>query len=143
MNKKSIGFTGTQTGMNRYQIMTMHKFLVSMNKHGFDTFEHGDCIGADADAHKIAKLNNYKIILHPPINPDKRAYCEDEYEMKDEKKYIERNHNIVDATNILIATPHGDTEIKRGSGTWATIRYAKKQNKNIIIIFPNKTEILK
>ena len=55
-----------------------------------------------------------------------------------EKEYLVRNHNIVDSTDMLIGCPKEMQEQLR-SGTLATIRYAKKKNKKIIIIFPNGT----
>lgn len=51
-----------------------------------------------------------------------------------EKPYLKRNIDIVDNTDILIGCPSGE-EIVR-SGTWHTIRYAKKQNKKIMMIRP-------
>lgn len=135
------GFTGTQDGMNAYQKIGIHKILLALKKNGYGQFHHGDCVGADAQAHEIANDMNYTIVIHPPINPKKRAYCKNAYEVKPEKEYLDRNHDIVDETDLLIATPKGEEELR--SGTWSTIRYAKKQNKNIVIIYPNKTEILK
>ena len=52
------------------------------------------------------------------------------------KDYLDRNHDIVDQTDLLIATPKENTEVLR-SGTWATIRYAKKINKPTWIIETN------
>lgn len=38
---------------------------------------HGDCVGADADAHRLARehLTTTRIVVHPPDNPVKRASC--------------------------------------------------------------------
>lgn len=55
-----------------------------------------------------------------------------EYEPDWEPK---RNHDIVDATEWLIATPKKFEEIR--SGTWATVRYAKKVKKPVTIIWPD------
>jgi hypothetical protein len=108
---------------------------------GFVYFAHGDCIGADAEASKIAKKLGYKIILHPPINSNKRAWS-DYDEARPVKEYLVRNHDIVDETQFLIATPKSEIEEVR-SGTWATIRYAKDRYRNIIIIYPERYEIIK
>ena len=40
--------------------------------------------------------------------------------------YLQRNHTIVAYTDVLIATPAQVHEIKRGSGTWHTIRLARR-----------------
>ena len=94
---------------------------------------HGDCIGADEAIHNIC-CENYKIVIHPPNNPSMRAFCYSECILY-EKDYLDRNKNIVDKTDMLIAFP-GSTEVKR-SGTWATVRYARKKNKRIILIYGN------
>lgn len=135
-----VGFTGTQKGITQVQEVFLSKVLVELNKRGGIEFHHGDCIGADSQASMIANNIGYRIILHPPIISDKRAWC-DYYEARPVKDYIERNHNIVDETEILVATPKGEEELR--SGTWATIRYAKKQNKKIVIIYPNGVQMMK
>jgi len=49
---------------------------------------------------------------------------------------LERNRAIVDETDILLAAPLESEEQLR-SGTWATVRYARKQHKTVLVIFPN------
>ena len=74
-------------------------------------------------------------MIHPPNIKDKRAFCNDYRFSFPEKPYLERNHDIVDNSDVLIATPKESVEQIR-SGTWATIRYAKKLNKPIMIMEP-------
>ena len=135
-----VGFTGTQSAINQYQIDVLTKVLTSLKSRGANEFHNGDCIGADAEASKIAKNLGYKIIIHPPLNSVKRAWS-DYDDARPAKEYLERNHDIVDETDIMIGTPKGLEELR--SGTWATIRYAKKQGKDIVIIYPHKYEIMK
>lgn len=52
------------------------------------------------------------------------------------KDYLARNHDIVDAAGLLIAAPSGPAE-KRRSGTWATVRHARKQGTRIWIVLPS------
>jgi len=138
-----IGFTGTQKGMWPFQKLKLRYLLTTANAKGYNEFAHGDCIGADQMAHDIAIELGYKIIIHPPINASKRAFCcENAYEVKDAKEYLDRNHDIVDSSDVMIATPEQDTEQVR-SGTWATIRYAKKKKKKMIIIYATEIEIVK
>jgi hypothetical protein len=132
----SIGFTGTQQGMTQSQKDMVKYFL------GFfavSEVHHGDCVGADAEFHAIARSERLKVALHPPTNPAKRAFCEADEEFP-KKDYLVRNREIVDNSDILIATPKTKKEEVR-SGTWSTIRYAQKPNvrkdKRIIIIFPD------
>lgn len=127
-----IGFTGTQIGMNNWQ---KEKFKQLLESYKIEEFHHGQCVGADKDAHDIAQPLSVKVIIHPPVNKSKVSECNGENViMLPDKQYLDRNHDIVDACDILIATPKGKEEVR--SGTWATIRYAKKTRKSIRIIFP-------
>lgn len=127
-----VGFTGTRLGMNQLQAEVFRNFIIECG--AVDEFHHGDCIGADADAHEI--INNLKIpiILHPPIDPKFRAYCKRAFDTRVKKEYLARNRDIVDETNILVAVPEGFNELVR-SGTWYTVRYAKKQLIGTYIIY--------
>ncbi len=135
-----IGFTGTQRGMSEAQRISFEAGLRLMFEGLSDEFHHGDCIGADAQAHTIAEKIGFIMVLHPPIDPKKQAHCEGDFSRKP-KPYIERNHDIVDETELLIATPGEPTEQLR-SGTWATIRYARKLRRRLVIIGPEGNPII-
>jgi len=126
-----IGFTGTKKSMTPKQ-KKVFTFLIS-GKSG--EFHHGDCIGADAEAHDIIKKEDISIHIHPPEKNDHRAYKKGSAKMWEKRDYLARNKDIVEATEILIATPKGNEVLR--SGTWATIRYAKKNDKIIYIIMPD------
>lgn len=129
-----LGFTGTRNGMTDSQKDILVKVL---KRHTIDEFHHGDCVGADAEAHDIAESMDLYIVVHPPVDPKLRAGKVGN-EMRDEKPYIERNHNIVDETGNLFVAPRTKEEQVR-SGTWATYRYAKdnairrRDEQNIVI----------
>lgn len=130
-----VGFTGTQEGMSEFQKLQLHKLLSNFSP---AQFHHGDCVGADEDAHNIAEELDLFIIIHPPINPIKRAFAGQKSKLctaivLQTKPYIERNHDIVDAVSIMFVAPFTDVEQQR-SGTWATYRYARKQGKEIYIL---------
>jgi len=129
-----VGFTGTKQGMTVEQKKVFWE-TVMVNE--ISEFHHGDCVGADADAHEIM-VTDHDIIIHPPKNPSKRAFCKKYREIREEKEYLDRNHDIVDETDMLIACPCGHSEVIR-SGTWATIRYATKRGKLVFIIYPDGT----
>lgn len=133
-----IGFTGTQKGLTPNQKTKIVNSLIEITKdlplNERMDFHHGDCIGADEEAFDLALELGFYIIQHPPINKYKRAFT-DADEIREPKPYLERNHAIVDETDILIACP-GETTEQLRSGTWATVRYARKQNKKIVIIYP-------
>ncbi len=129
-----VGFTGTQSGMNARQALKLARFLAVLSEPSpIDEFHHGDCIGADKQFHQFVQDCELTFI-HPPENDKKRAWCFSHHILKP-KPYLERNHDIVNATDVLIATPRTSYEELR-SGTWATIRYAIKKEKKVIVIYP-------
>lgn len=133
----SVSFTGTR---KRISLSQEALLLDLLNAESFTEYHHGDCIGADKQFHDliVSRLKNCyshnALFIHPPKDNKHRAFCK-EGTILPEKPYLERNKDIVDASSLLIAMPHKDDEInKQRSGTWSTIRYAKKQKKDIIII---------
>lgn len=129
-----IGFTGTQEGVTIEQARALWAFL---NRSDPEEFHHGDCIGADEVAHYIAKSLGIYVVGHPPTNPKKRAFCDCD-EWRDPKPYLDRNHDIVNETVAMVATPKSREEELR-SGTWATIRYARKLGTPIEVIYPTES----
>lgn len=123
-----IGFTGTKKGMTKEQKQALTLLLKRCEGR---EFHHGDCIGADAEAHDIAEQRGLVIITHPPTNPSKRAWKSSAIELKP-KPYLDRNRDIATACDILIAAPDGPEHLR--SGTWSTVRAARKAQKKILII---------
>lgn len=140
MNTLKIGFTGTQKGMNEAQKRLVVKHLKRLAKRYHQVeIHHGDCVGADHDFHLLAleHLPHVKVVLHPPANPSKRAFCKSEgQEERQAQAYLVRNHAIVDEVDGMFATPASEEEELR-SGTWATIRYSRKTYKPMVILWPN------
>ena len=97
-------------------------------------FHHGDCEGADAEAHDIVRefLPDVKIVVYPPLSFRRRAMCQRDVTMAPES-YITRDYKIVDAVDYMLGAPKTDTEYIR-SGTWTTIRYARKTGKPNIVL---------
>jgi hypothetical protein len=105
-------------------------------------FNHGDCIGADAQAHAmvVADLPITHIIIHPPTDSKARAWCATSSKRADllilaTLPYHARNRTIVDASDILLAAPAQRKEIPR-SGTWATVRYARRSGIPVVLFLP-------
>ena len=128
-----IGFTGRQDGMSEKQMATVWWLL----GRGPGELHHGDCVGADAQIHEMAKGLRMRIIVHPPSDSKKRAFCQGYDEIREEKPYLVRNHDIVDECELLLATPRTFHEVMR-SGTWATIRYGRDKPKiDVAVILPD------
>lgn len=132
-----VGFTGTQEGMKVKQAKKLKKVLLDLMRHMVNEFHHGDCIGADEEAHEIVSRDiGCEIVIHPPKNNSKRAWCKaGQVRFREQKEYLARNKDIVDSTEILVACPKGPEEIR--SGTWSTVRYAKKRGKRVLVIKPD------
>lgn len=131
-----LGITGSRTGLSDSALKYLTKFIED-NLDIITEAHHGDCIGVDKIFHDICTDKNIKIIIHPPDNNLNRAYCKSDF-IEPEKKYLIRNHDIVNACDFILAFPAGNQEILR-SGTWATIRYAEKTGKKYNIVYPNGT----
>lgn len=131
-----LGFTGTQDGMTERQKASLRRYL-TLGRDRIDEFHHGDCIGADEQAHAIAVevLGVDKIWIHPPTNPRKRAFCKSPHVLPTDD-YLDRNRTIVRVTDALVAAPKSLVEELR-SGTWMTIREARdRQKKTFKILEP-------
>jgi len=98
---------------------------------------HGDCIGADAQAHDIAVSLGCKVIIHPPDNARQRAFKSGAH-IRAPKPYLVRNKHIVRETELLIAMPSEFSEQHR-SGTWSTVRYARRVGRAVRVILPDGT----
>lgn len=98
-------------------------------------FHHGDCIGADNQAAKGARLAGFRIIGHPPAVSAKRAFFPSD-ELWPVADYLVRNRAIVNQSQEMLATPGEMTEQLR-SGTWSTIRFARRIGKPCHVILPD------
>jgi len=132
-----VGFTGTRFGMNSIQKRAFEILILQIQPY---EFHHGDCKGADFEAQLIVKhirqhrLMGIKIIIHPPENDRLREFCEGD-EIRPPLPYHMRNTNIATETDRLIAAPRESKEQKRG-GTWFTVRYSRKLEREVIILWP-------
>lgn len=131
--EKHLGFTGTRNGLTTEQMTSLHREFGSHAGPG-TYLHHGDCVGADADAHHIARRHDLTIHAHPPHLTTRRAFTIADREWPP-MPYLERNRAIVDACTLLYVGPGGPEQVH--SGTWATVRYARKRGRHIIIIWPD------
>jgi len=139
MQKIDFGFTGTQVDLSPAQYLGLRQAMLSIQA-GYPDFQirwhHGDCVGADEVSHGIAREFGFHIVSHPPLDESKRAFCvADEY--RDPKPYLDRNEDIAfEGEAGLIVAPKGSSEEVR-SGTWSTVRRARKHDRKILYVWPN------
>ena len=127
-----VGVTATQEGLTDRQRFLVRDQLIALN---CTELHHGDCIGGDAEIHEIAWDMGIAIVIHPPIKTNKRAFCRGAILVHEPYDYLVRNRHIVDATEFLIGCPNTRKE-KLRSGTWSTLRYARKMGKPLIVLGP-------
>jgi len=129
-----VGFTGTQQGMTPPQHNAVASLLDVLCRDGGHV-HHGDCVGADAQFHDLARDRGFRVEVHPPKNMSKRAMCDPDI-LWPAYEYLERNQHIVDCVGTLIAAPKEHSEVMR-SGTWATVRRARKKGISVFIVYPD------
>lgn len=125
-----IGMTGTRHGATESQLSWFRQSLLMLDA---TELHHGDCVGADAQAHQIARDLGLRVVGHPPIKEELRAFCECD-ELREPDDYLVRNRHIVQETEILLALPQGPEEVR--SGTWSTVRYAQSHSRRVLINLP-------
>lgn len=135
MDTLCIGFTGTRRGMTEPQHATLESLFSHLaDIHTRVEFHVGDCVGADAEAHDLATAFGFWTVGHPPSEPIHRAFLQYDEIMRPRPYHI-RNEAIVASTSVLFAAPLGPEALR--SGTWMTVRYARKVGRIIHIVGPD------
>lgn len=135
----TIGFTGTRNGMTPPQRASVRQVLLHhlvSNPGTSMRALHGDCVGADADFHALAREQGIEVCCRPCTFDGMRARS-GAPELAPPKPPMQRNRDIVADADLMIACPPNHTPIKRGSGTWATIGFAQRAGKPLTIVFPD------
>ena len=130
-----IGFTGTRNmdAVLNNRIESLAACLFEFGDEEPFIFHHGDCVGADAYAHSIVlQIPNAKIHVHPPSNARLRAGCRSHYE-EEPLPYMDRNKQIVKSAGLMLALPTDPEREVLRSGTWATVRAARKADVPLLI----------
>lgn len=132
---KHFGMTGTKVGMTSDQKTAFYTIATELRADGYLFLHEGDCVGADENANDIWRELGGKVYSHPPVDQRYRAFSKFDLEAP-AKPYLKRDHDIVDVSEFMVAFPKGFGEELR-SGTWATVRYARKVGKAVFIVWPN------
>jgi hypothetical protein len=97
---------------------------------GRTELRHGD--GVAAEDHEEACRLGARVVVHPPTDDRNRALCDGD-ERRELLPHLERNRKIVGATEVLVNCP-GEAKERLRSGTWATIRYARKAGRPVRLV---------
>lgn len=129
-----VAFSGTQHGMTDSQQWVCDLIFAVLRSLDDEVWLHeGDCIGSDIQAATIARARGLLIHEHAPSDGRKRGWFQGPDATSEPAYYLERNRNMVDVSRLLLATPGEPLEVLR-SGTWSTIRYARRQGKRVIVV---------
>lgn len=134
-NNVILGFTGTRHTPTRQQ-----QQFIDRRISGSDGLHHGACVGSDAVAHMFGLRYGLHITVHPPKDTkliDVKAVMTrtDLVTVLPPKLYHDRNRDIVNACDMLIATPDGPR--RPHSGTWYTVDYAMRQGVPVVVCLPD------
>lgn len=129
-----VGITGTRRLLTIHQVTWLHDQMKYAH-----ASHHGACMGADSISHTLALRREIPITVHPPVD---LRYADlstlvnlPGVTVLDKKPYLERNRDIANACEVLLALPDGPERVR--SGTWSTIRYARKIGRRGWICFPD------
>ena len=134
-----IGFTGTRKigSLPVSRLHALHTLLMQRRHNSPKTFIHGGCYGADTYAHMLAGAMDYTIVVRPSSAQqlaDMRMYHGIPFTACNVRPPLDRNRDIVDSCDFLVAMPENPEKEVLRSGTWATIRYARRIGKEVIFV---------
>ena len=133
-----IGFSGTRYGMTLLQRRAVYRvFRWYRDNRNAITVHHGSCVGADAEAHDIARMLGMAVALHPGVSAKGDSPTRAECAMLPGERtwnpqgYSVRNAAIVACTGVLVAAPHGELP---SHGTNHAISCAVKLERPVVIV---------
>lgn len=136
----NTGFTGTVHPLTEDQLRGLRKALRSVLGKG-DTFRHGDCVGADEAAERIAHQIGARVVVHPGENERWQASFHrgriEGHVYLPSKPNLERNRDIVNGSEVMVAVPHIKLHRQCRHGECATVRYALSQGKDVTVVHPD------
>lgn len=130
-----LAFTGTSQGMTANQRAKVASLLIKFGP-TLHTVVHGGCVGADEEFHALCLTRGLRIHVWPSNLQGKWGNWEGAEEVHDPMPPLDRNTEIVREGTHLLAAPKEFQEVLR-SGTWSTVRRAKKQRRGYVIVDPS------
>lgn len=132
-----LSFTGTHRGMTQPQILKLAEFIAKAS-----VLVHGACVGADDQADLLAVFFCVPRRALPSTSVSMRVPYDTLLSRIGSRIFIDlakpplvRNKHIITAGDRLVACPAQVLEVLR-SGTWATVREARRQGVPVVVITP-------
>lgn len=113
-----VGFTGRAAGITRDQVGALRRLLQELDPVEWKGI-HNNGEGSDQIFSEVCIELGLNCELTPEMTP------------------MQRNRCLVARADRLIAVPPSDNLVKRGSGTWETVKYMWRTRKPIHIILSN------
>ena len=142
-----ISFTGTRRGMTPHQEHQLRAWLeehsptrrANTTSSKIIAAAHGMCGGADEEFHLLVRkiCGGLVYVVGFPSTASTRSSVELDVDyLAKARAPLERNPDIVNVgKDLLIAAPATMGEVLR-SGTWATVRYARKVGVPVLVMWP-------
>jgi hypothetical protein len=132
MEKKLTAcFTGTRKGMTDRQKVEVERLFVEL---GVSTVYHGVAVGSDEEASLIAQRLGIRTRGFPSNKDEDRSRVAHSDAIEAPGEPLQRNKAMVTRAHLVIACPDGPE--RQRSGTWSTIRFAKKEGKKLYVVEP-------
>lgn len=113
--KTTVAFTGRRDGLTEEQKNGLREFLFTLGSRHY-VFVHNDGEGSDQVFKNLCTELGHEVAENH-IDSDVGAMA--------------RNRSLVRSCTLLLATPPTDDILKKGSGTWETIKYGWKYGKKV------------
>lgn len=141
----AISFTGTREGMTKPQLEKVNYLLRDIWRDGYyHAWHDGDCIGSDSEAHGLVEAirkeyGDIKVsMIGHPATTHERYHANNKFDIYWPRKGpVDRDKDMVVQGDVLIGTPKGKEAVR--SGTWTTIRFARKLLVPLFIVWPDAT----
>lgn len=132
-----VGFTGTaRAPLPHCQNQELRRVLNQLRGEGYRWLGTGMARHSDAQANTLARRQGYATRGYPMTgNPHPPLFFVDWKQYA--KPPLVRDDDIAIDCDVLVACPAGTEASLPRSGTWATIRRARKLSRKIIIIWPD------
>ena len=127
-----VGIIGNRQRISGEQLAELGRLLEELDP---EELRHGDCVGADAAAQLVAESFGIPVTIHPPEDPEHRAFCCGTMTLP-EKAYLERSRDIVDSVEVVIALPGGHKGVATPEMS-VTLDYARRRGKPLRIVYPD------
>jgi hypothetical protein len=137
MSTAILGFTGTRKGLSTAQRDALRLLLAT---EGPREFHHGACRGADEEAVELADdaLGDAVVIVAHPQSFWPRLVSKIALNLSVSHRLRlpprERNARIVAAVGKLVACPWAPEDADWKSGTWATVRIARRAGVPVVVV---------